>query len=117
MSYFSSKPEKPRIIKPISINNRDHLLKPIPGLFNIVLAVFAMDTGSSNFHGDGDDVDLDIRYTDDFARDQPDEAVKWLSKYGVRGSPDHSQADSCQYQYLSLEESKCIRLLVLCPSP
>jgi len=54
---------------------------------------------------------------DDFARDQPDEAVKWLSKYGVRGSPDHSQADSCQYLYLSLEESKCIRLIVLCPSP
>jgi hypothetical protein len=76
-----------------------------------------MDTGSSNFHGDGDDVGLDIGYTDDFARDQPDDAVKWLSKYGVRGSLDNSQADSCQYQYLSLEESKCIRLLVLCPSP
>jgi hypothetical protein len=77
-----------------------------------------METGAANnVQGDGDDVDLDIGYTDDHARDQSDEAAKWLSTYGDTGLLDHSQSDGSLYKYMSLEDSNYIRFLVLCPSP
>jgi hypothetical protein len=55
----------------------------------------------------------------EFARDQSDEAVKWLSTYADKGLPDYPQSDSSQYKYLSLEDSNYIRLLVFSqyPSP
>lgn len=75
-----------------------------------------MHTRSSSFQGDGDDVDLEIGYTDDLARNQPNEVRAWLSMFEDKSPLDHRSLDNCQYQYRNLEDSIHIRLLVLSPS-